>query len=426
MPATEKQNSTMSANIQLRASLIRAALPVSTESQLVYAMLEAIPHGSTTTVARRSLNLCLVLDTSSSMRGERIYQVKSAARYVIDTMEPKDHFSLITFNDRAETVIAAQRVSEKGRLKAQIDLIETSGGTEIATGLRMAAQEVERVRSMAGISHIILLTDGRTYGDEDKCITLARKQQEQGVGITALGIGDEWNEDLLESIAAGYNSTTRYITSEQDIPYVFAEELKRMHSIFARDVQLLVESRVAGTLRSIDRVQPFIAPVDTRDERNTHWFARLGDWANTEMQTFLLEIIVPPLKTGDYKLLRTTLRYDLPQATGQQSEATINVSVRPAGAVSPAINPDIKHWLERLTAYRLQARAWKNMETGLISEAAEQLQMAGTRLFEAGEPELARAVQDEATRIFESGETTSEGRKRIKYGTRGLIKGPLR
>jgi hypothetical protein len=47
--------------------------------------------------------------------------------------------------------------------------------------------------------------------------------------------------------------------------------------------------------------------------------------------------------------------------------------------------------------------------------------MAGTRLFESGESDLARTVQNEATRMLRSGHTSAEGRKRIKYGTRGLM-----
>ena len=74
-----------------------------------------------------------------------------------------------------------------------------------------------------------------------------------------------------------------------------------------------------------------------------------------------------------------------------------------------------------LMAYRLQARAWKDVEAGRIEEATQRLQMAGTRLFGAGEQELARTVQDEATRLLRSGSASEEGRKRIKFGTRGLM-----
>lgn len=72
-------------------------------------------------------------------------------------------------------------------------------------------------------------------------------------------------------------------------------------------------------------------------------------------------------------------------------------------------------------AYRLQARAWKDIESGRLEDASRNLQMAGTRLFGAGEAQLAQTVQDEATRLLRQGNTSEEGRKRIKFGTRGLM-----
>jgi hypothetical protein len=105
----------------------------------------------------------------------------------------------------------------------------------------------------------------------------------------------------------------------------------------------------------------------------------------------------------------------------QQGELVLRVAVRSADSVSYEVDPTVKHWLERLVAYRLQARAWQDVADGKIEEATRRLQMAGTRLFEAGETELARTVQEEATRLLRSGNASAEGRKRIKYGTRGLM-----
>ena len=52
---------------------------------------------------------------------------------------------------------------------------------------------------------------------------------------------------------------------------------------------------------------------------------------------------------------------------------------------------------------------------------ARRAARAGTRLFDAGEVALAQTVQEEATRLLRSGSTSDEGRKRIKFGTRGLM-----
>ena len=413
----------MAPGIQLRSTLSRSLLSESSEPQLIYVLLEMNAQGVPTTMPKLPLNLCLVIDRSSSMRGERLQQVKDGAARILDLLGDEDYFSLVTFNDRAETVVAAQRARNKADLKRMVGMIEAAGGTEMATGMALAMQEIQRPLLGRGVSRIMLLTDGRTYGDEGRCVEIARRAQGRGIGVTALGIGGEWNEDLLETMAARENSRTQYITSALDITKTFTDEVKRMSSIFAQDVGLRVEMRPGAMLRSLDRVRPFIAPVQTAEERELLWTAGLGDWPGSDAQAFLLEVVVPSLAVGDHPLLRLTLRYSLPgmNLTNQQGELVLRVGVRPDGSVPYEVDATVKHWLERLVAYRLQAGAWQNVEQGQIEEATRRLQMAGTRLFEAGEVELARTVQEEATRLLRSGQTSAEGRKRIKYGTRGLM-----
>lgn len=413
----------MSPGIQLRWTLSRSVIAESSEPQLLYVLVEAMAQGAAVDMPKLPLNLCLVIDRSSSMRGERLTQVKEAAQRIVDQMGPDDSFSLVTFNDRADVVVSAQKVRNKADLKRMIGSIEAAGGTEMATGMALALQEVQRAMLTRGVSRILLLTDGRTYGDEGRCVEIARRAQSRSIGLTALGIGSEWNEDLLETMAARENSRTHYITSAQEITQVFADELKRMHSIFAQDVQLQIEVRPGALLRSLDRVRPFLAPVPILEERELNWTSRLGDWPGSDAQTFLLEVVTPALSVGDHPLLRMKLHYNLPSvsAQSQKSEAVLRVAVRPAASVTYEVDATVKHWLERLVAYRLQASAWQDIEAGRIEEATRRLQMAGTRLFEAGEVDLAHTVQDEATRLLRSGNTSAEGRKRIKYGTRGLM-----
>lgn len=418
------ENNIMSTLIQLDVLAGRRMISACNEPQIVYVMVVATPHGQAASLPRPPLNLCLVIDRSSSMRGERLEQVQEGAQHIIEQMGAGDFFSLVTFNDRAQVVIPVQQVGEKAALlKSLVDSIEAAGGTEMATGIETALHEMQRALMIHNLNHIILLTDGRTYGDEAHCIKLARHAQKQHVGLTALGVGDEWNEDLLEMMTNQENAHTRYITTAHEIPHIFHEELTRMHSVCARNVQILIEGRSDCTLRAFDRVQPFIASVDYKGERNIRWIANLGDWSGTEPQAFLLEMIVPPLQAGTHPLAHVTMRYDLPgkEKRNQRSETSLELVVGNSQPRTDDVDFTVKHWLERLIAYRLQARAWKNLETGYIDQAARQLQMAGTRLFEAGEAELARTVQNEATRLLSEGKASGEGRKRIKYGTRGLM-----
>jgi hypothetical protein len=295
----------------------------------------------------------------------------------------------------------------------------------MANGLALALQEIQRPMLARGVSRIMLLTDGRTYGDEGRCVEVTRRAQVRSIGLTALGVGNEWNEDLLETMTAREDSRAQYITSAGEISQVFADELKRMHSIFAQKVQLSVSARPGGMLRAMDRVRPFIAPVAITEEADLRWAGGLGDWPSSDSQIFLLEVVVPPLGVGEHPLLKLGLRYDLPGANlrDQTREEIVRISIRPADQVTYQVDSTVKYWLERLVAYRLQSRAWQDVEAGRLEEATRRLKMAGTRLFEAGETALAQTVQEEATRLLRSGSASEEGRKRIRFGTRGLIAG---
>ncbi len=413
----------MNPGIGLQRTLSCAVLAESTEPQLIYLLLDATPEGAIAQLPKLPLNLCLVVDRSSSMRGDRLNQVKEAAGRIIDQLGQNDYFSLVTFNDRAETVISAQRVTNRADLKQGVARIEAAGGTEMARGMALALQEIQRPLISRGISRIMLLTDGRTYGDDGTCVEIARRAQSRGIGLTALGIGTEWNEDLLETMTASENSHTQYIASAQEVTTVFAEELKRMYSVFAQHVRLSITMRPGGMLRSLDQVRPFLATVPVTEKTDLNWSATLADWTGADLQAFLLEIVVPPLTSGDHPLVKVVLHYDLPGANlkDQTREEVVRISIRPPDQVTRQLDSTVKYWLERLMAYRLQARAWKDVEAGRMNEASDRLRMAGTRLFGAGEVQLAHTVEEEASRMLSGGSASEEGRKRIKFGTRGLM-----
>ncbi|HNP87522.1 MAG TPA: VWA domain-containing protein [Kouleothrix sp.] len=413
----------MAPGIRLQRTLSRPVIGDSGEQQLLYVLLEAAPEGLASQLPKLPLNLCLVIDRSSSMRGDRLNQVKDAAGRIIDQLSQDDFFSLVVFNDRADVVVPAQRVTNRAELKQAVVRVEAAGGTEMAHGMALALQETQRPMLARGINRILLLTDGRTYGDESRCVDIARRAQSRNIGLTALGVGNEWNEDLLETMTARENSRAHYIATAQDITTVFADELKRLHSIFAQQVRLQIATRPGALVRSVDRVRPFIAPVAISEESDLHWAGSLGDWPGSDVQAFLVEVVVPPLGAGDHPLLKIALRYDMPGANlrDQAVEDVVRVGVRPADQVTYQVDSTVKYWLERLVAYRLQSSAWQDVEAGRIDEATRRLQMAGTRLFEAGEVALAQTVQEEATRLLRSGNTSEEGRKRIKFGTRGLM-----
>lgn len=409
----------MSDPITLQIVPARPELQINSEPQLVYLLLTT----TTTAVAARHipLNLCLVLDRSSSMRGERLFQVKEAARHIVSQMDRASAFGLVAFNDRAEVIVPSQPVHDPDTIKAAIAGVEARGGTEMAQGLALGLQEIERPK-LNGINRLVLLTDGRTYGDEQACVELARRAQRRSVGLTTLGVGTEWNEDLLETMTAGPNSRTQYVASASEIVSVFSAELARLRATIAQSAEFTLAVDPETQVRSMYRVQPFIAPLQPQGSGNGRWRVQIGEWAADEQQQFLLELVVPPVTSGTHPIARIDLRYEMIGTPGIVSAAAV-VQLPATLQPEPTVTQHVRAALERVVAYQQQMRAWQAVAEGRIDDATKRLQVAGTHLFNAGEVALAATVHAEATRLLQSGAASADGRKRIKYGTRGLMAG---
>ncbi|HUE97758.1 MAG TPA: DnaJ domain-containing protein, partial [Anaerolineales bacterium] len=152
------------------------------EPQMLYFILELDAPQEAREAPSPPLNVCLVLDRSTSMQGEKMDIVKATAIQVLRNLRIQDILSVVTFSDRAEVVIPASYHQEKSRSEAKIQMIQSSGATEIYQGLEAGVKEVMRSLDAKRINHIILLTDGHTYGDEQQCLTLASRLAEHGIG----------------------------------------------------------------------------------------------------------------------------------------------------------------------------------------------------------------------------------------------------
>ncbi len=95
------------------------------EPQIIYLLLEFFaPPGLRTTRAAPALNLCLLLDRSTSMQGHKMDVVKATAIQIMRKMKPQDIFSVVAFSDRAEVIIPATRSIELTKQEARIQMLQ--------------------------------------------------------------------------------------------------------------------------------------------------------------------------------------------------------------------------------------------------------------------------------------------------------------
>src|SRR5215207_7873388 len=155
LPPEEKTNLPYTHRVMYsRPNLVRLDEP-----QVLYFILELGAPAEARATPSPPLNVCLVLDRSTSMQGEKMDIVKATAIQVLRNLRQQDILSVVAFSDRGEVVIPASYHQEKTRLEAMVQMIRPSGATEIYQGLELGAKEVMRSLDSKRINHIILLTD---------------------------------------------------------------------------------------------------------------------------------------------------------------------------------------------------------------------------------------------------------------------------
>jgi Ca-activated chloride channel family protein len=298
-----------------------------------------------------------------------------------------------------------------------VSTISSWGGTEILQGLLAGLSEVEKCRLPNSINHLILLTDGQTYGDEEGCLEQAEIARQRQISITTLGLGADWNDELLDQIAARSGDTSVYIDSPTKIMEVFRDKIHSLRSVLARELALTLRLGKEVKLREVFRVSPYI----TRLEEQGGVFS-LGMLESHKGDVLLVDMLVSPKPAAQHRLVRVEVVGDVPALARQKERAWQEIIVNFTEEPIPdqPVPSAIVGALGKLAIFRMQEKALIELERGETDLATQRLETMATRLINIGEIELARAALLEAGRIAKTGQLSPEGRKKIKYGTRSL------
>jgi Ca-activated chloride channel homolog len=394
----------------------RAPLQVSQSPQVAYLLVEATPAAASEAVP---LNFCLVLDRSGSMKGAKLAALKDAVRRVVDTLTPQDIVSIVLFDDTVQVLVPATAAADKSALLAAVDAIEEMGGTAMSGGLAAGRAELRRYAAPERVSALLLLTDGQTWGDEDQCRATARELGAEGVRITALGLGAEWNEKLLDDLAESTGGVSDYIADPAKITESFQRAVRTAQGTTARDARLLLRLVRDVSPRAVYRATPVISNLGYQPIGQNEVAVRLGDLEAGATASVILELMLPARPAGGFRVAQAELHYTPLAAEPQVVKQDVLLEFT-ADANQPAYDPRVMNLVEKVTAFKLQTRALSEAEAGNLSGATQKLRAAATRLLDLGELELAQKAQEQATALEQGQAMSAEQQKELRYATRRL------
>ncbi|MCB1229657.1 MAG: VWA domain-containing protein [Verrucomicrobiae bacterium] len=191
---------------------------------------------------RNPLNLSIVLDRSGSMRGAKLEQARQAAEMLVERLGPDDIFSLVIYDTEVEVLVPPQRVGRNtDHIRREIRRIEAGGSTALYAGVETGGRQLAEFFDDERINRVILLSDGIANvgpSSNREIAQLGQSLARQGRSVTTVGLGDDYNEDLMTALAEASDANYYYVADVEALPGVFENELGELQSVIARRLEL--------------------------------------------------------------------------------------------------------------------------------------------------------------------------------------------
>jgi len=342
----------------------------------------------------------LVIDTSYSMDGEKIFRAKQAALKILDILRDKDYVGVYSFSGRFNKVLEPTPLSDRGRIEQAIVSLTLGSGTNIYDVLKKLDEEVETLVKAKNIPvRIILLTDGQpTTGvkDPEKIVSMASKLSEKKVSSLIIGVGSDYNEKLLMRMASVLNGYFEHVDKPGGLEKVIYEYTATSKDISARDVTIAF--RLKPSFRVI---------VYNRSYVNTPSgvVVRVGDISYREKIDIVGDIESPPLTRGLITIGDIQVSYTNP-LTGASEFITpipIEIESKPLSELTSArVSEEV---IAKAKMVKTAAKIEELMEKGRGRDVVRELSELAEITLRVGSEELASKTINIKERVEREGLT---------------------
>ena len=363
----------------LRVSLIGQALPVAAR--------------------RPPVNVCLAIDRSGSMQGEKIASAREGAIAALGRLGPADIISVVAYDDVVQVLVPAMRASERGLIEAGIRDLHAGGSTALFAGVVKCAAELRKFADRNRVSRIILLSDGvANVGPSSPAElgSLGAQLMEEGISVATVGLGTGYNEDLMTELAMRSDGSHVFVARAEELGRFLDDQLAAVTEVVARDVDVRIRcGQGVRPLRVLGR------PADIVGSTVTAPFAKI--YARRQ-HYFVLELEVDP-GAGDSarRLADVQVKFHdlLRDQNDQRSQPVLaHFTGRPADVEARA-NPAILAELRMLDDNAATESALQMLKSGNSRAARQILEQNAAELEETMRATKDRRLEERARKARE-------------------------
>ena len=305
----------MADELTLVSKLNKEYVPVTSTQQLVYVLVQVKPN-EVLSKTRMRVNFGFVLDHSGSMRGDKIDRLKQAVELAVGKLAPEDQVSVTIFNDSAQVIAPYGAMSSQPSLLEKVRQMRAGGGTQMSRGLITGP-----ARGLSALSRKIRSTrcccspTVRPMATRRSASSWPKRPDSTRSPIQALGLGDDWNEELLDQVGQLSGGDSDLVESADEIVPLFTQTVERSQKSVVRNAQMILRLVSGVVPRQVWQVTPNIAnlgytPVSDHDVQ-----VQLGELDAEQGKALLIEVLVPPRQPGRYRIGQAECKLTCPRRT---------------------------------------------------------------------------------------------------------------
>lgn len=322
------------------------------------------------------VHVALVLDTSGSMvEDDRMGTARRAANALASRLRPQDSLALVTFDDQAWLRLPRGPVLNPGLFQDVVAGLSPGGGTNLYDGLERGYRELDQA-GLEGVRRVVLLSDGVAnigVTEPEQIRALAAQQADRGVGLSALGVGVEFNEDLLASLADMGGGRYAFADRDGELERAFTSEVETLARTVAREAVL--EVRLAQGDQVV-RLYGYGSEQISPDQGGFQVF--LGDLGDRQRRRVVARVRLGPSDEAERVTARTRLRYhDATSDQGVTDEGEVRVKTSELDAdLSGGLRAEEARTAALAEAASAMEESAEQWTQGQIDEARETLRRA--------------------------------------------------